>query len=296
MDGMPTDGPELEPFAGVVFAPRARSTSASRAQRGLVAAMVIALHALFAWFVEYQSQRRDADADAVDDPVVVSFIETLPRQVIPAGRTQDLAPMRIVPAAPRAVPGLPSATPGDSLQTPPLRLYDADGKLRLPEGLMEALDRKANDPRFDFQYPGLAEAGHFLDRPPALAYEPTRFDRYWEPEEDLLNEVLRRAVEKTTKEVRIPIPGAPGRKLVCRVVFLAAGGGCGVERDEAWNSPGQDDPATLSPEEAAACEAWWAKIVDARSQDEWRATRRLYEAECRKPLEVRPPVAEESAQ
>jgi hypothetical protein len=114
-------------------------------------------------------------------------------------------------------------------------------------------------------------------------YEPTRFDEYWEPQEDLLSEVLRKAVEKTTTEVRIPIPGAPGRFLVCRVSLLAAGGACGVERPGA-GIISLDDPKTLDPTEAAACAAWWDRIVGAATQAEWRATRRLYEAECRKPL------------
>jgi hypothetical protein len=294
MDCLPAHGHEPEPFAGVVFAPRAISPAPSRAQRGTVAAVVIALHALLAWFVESQSQRREDLDGPRDEPVVVAFVETLPRQVIRAERTTDLAPMRIVRAPPRA-PATRRAVPRDEPRTDaPMQLYDADGALRLPDGLMAELDRKADRPQFDFQYPGLAEAGRFLDRPPVLAYEPTRFDAAWQPNETLLNEVLRKAMEKTSPEVRIPIPGAPGKKIVCRVVILAAGGGCGIERDEAWNSPGQDDPATLSAAEAAACDAWWAKIVAARSQDEWRATRKLYEAECRKPLETVRPKAEET--
>jgi hypothetical protein len=146
------------------------------------------------------------------------------------------------------------------------------------------IDPLADERRFDFKFPDLEKAGHLLDRPPALVYEPTRFDQYWAPEEDVLTEVLRKAVEKTTKEVRIPIPGAPGRFLVCRVSLLAAGGACGVERNGGNNVVSLDDPDTLSPVEAAACEAWWNRIVGAGTQAEWRATRKLYEAECRKPL------------
>jgi hypothetical protein len=297
MDGMPAHGSEPEPFAGVEFAPRAPSPAPSRAQRGAVAIVVVALHALFAWFVEIESQRRDDGIDAVDEPVAIAFIEILPRQVIRAGPAPEPAPMRIVPALPRAAPThAPSPRVAPRTAASPLRLYDADGALVLPDGLMDELDRKADRPQFDFQQPGLAEAGRFLERPTILAYESTRFDAAWKPSENLLDEVLRRAAEKTSPEVRIPIPGAPGKKIVCRVVILAAGGSCWVERDEEWKSPGRDDPATLSPAEAAACDAWWARIVGARSQAEWRATRKLYEAECRKPLEAAPrPKAEETA-
>ena len=50
-----------------------------------------------------------------------------------------------------------------------------------------------------------------------------------------------------------------------------------------WNGP-QDDPNTLNPEEARQCAAWWDKITQARTQDAWVATKKLYEAACRKPL------------
>jgi hypothetical protein len=72
--------------------------------------------------------------------------------------------------------------------------------------------------------------------------------------------------------------------VVCQVSVLALGGGCGVLTPGAdWNGP-QDDPATLNPEEARQCAAWWEQIVGAKTQDAWRRTKQLYERECRKPL------------
>ena len=72
--------------------------------------------------------------------------------------------------------------------------------------------------------------------------------------------------------------------MVCTVSILALGGGCGVLTNGAdWNGP-QDDPNTLSPKEDKQCQAWWEKIVDAKTQDAWRDTKKLYEKECRKPL------------
>ena len=294
MDCLPAHGLEPEPFAGVVFAPRAPAPPPSRLQRGAVAAFVIALHALFAWFVQYESQRRDEATGAPDVPVVIAFIETLPRQVIRAEPTHDLAPMRIVPARQRVVSAPSTPRQQRTGTDAPLRIYGPDGRLSLPDGLMEELDRKANDPQFDFQYPGLAEAERFLDRPPVLAYEATRFDKHWEPaNEDIVTEALRKAVEKTTAEIRIPIPGVPGKRYVCRIAILAASGSCGVESNgDPW-FPGYDDPATLDPEEAAACQAWWDKIVGANSQAQWRETRALYESECRKPLLKSPPQPRE---
>jgi hypothetical protein len=64
------------------------------------------------------------------------------------------------------------------------------------------------------------------------------------------------------------------------------GGGCGIEGNGDPDAllPGHDDPNTLSAEEDRACQAWWEKIIVAKTQDEWRQTRKLYEQECRKPL------------
>ena len=66
----------------------------------------------------------------------------------------------------------------------PLR---ADGRYH---EIVDELERNANDPQFDFQYPGLAEAGTFLDRPPILAYEETRFEQYYTPDADALTNLL----------------------------------------------------------------------------------------------------------
>jgi hypothetical protein len=45
-----------------------------------------------------------------------------------------------------------------------------------------------------------------------------------------------------------------------------------------------DDPDTLNPEEDRQCQAWWEQIIGAKTQELWRKTRSLYEAQCRKPL------------
>jgi hypothetical protein len=117
-----------------------------------------------------------------------------------------------------------------------------------------------------------------------LAYEPTRFDRYWIPEKDVLTEILEKAVEATSGTVEIPIPGSPGSKLVCSVSILAVGGGCGIVDKNDGYVVRLDDPDTLNPEEDAQCRAWWDRIAAAGSQAEWRDTRALYDHNCRKPL------------
>ena len=292
----PTDPTEAHawPVESLRFAPNPGVEASWRREQALVAIAVVAVHLLLWWLVETQSQRRsEADASA-DTAIAVTFIETLPPQWILA-QPQAEAPPRAAP--PRRTGA--TARPATSPRTPtravaadaPLQLYLPDGSIRLPEGLLEDIDRESREPRFDFQMPNLEGSARLLDRPPALVYEPTRFDEYWVPNEDLLTEVLRKAAEKTTKEVRIPIPGAPGRFLVCHVSLLALGGACGVERYGGYSVVALDDPKTLNPTEAAACQAWWDRIVGANTQSEWRATRRLYDAECLKPLAKVPPVA-----
>jgi hypothetical protein len=293
----PTDPTDAHawPVESLEFARNPRVAASWRREQALVAIAVLAVHLVLWWVVEAQSQRRTREDARADAAIEVTFIETLPSQWI-------LAPPQASAPRPEARPRPSRATPSPSAprrttsrpvaSDAPLQLYQPDGSMRLPEGLLEDIDRQAREPHFDFQMPGLEQSARLLERPPALVYEPTRFDEYWAPNEDLLSAVLRKAVEKTTKEVRIPIPGARGRFLVCRVSLLAAGGACGVERNGGNAVVALDDPTTLDPTEAAACQAWWNRIVGAATQAEWRATRRLYEAECRKPLAKVPPPAQ----
>jgi hypothetical protein len=282
------------PFAwdtDLQFAPRPDAARALRTQRVFATVFVVALHVLFAWLLEWQSHPR-IEVTKEEVVVAVDFIATLPPETIHAPERADTPSPDARPVAtrpPRTEPtrNLPSR-PIDAVvrEAPPLSLYRPDGSLRIPDEVLAKLEDNAGDDRqFDFQHPDLERAGHWLDRPPALVYEETRFEKYWKPNETLLDQVLRKAVEKTTKEVRIPIPGAPGRELVCVVSILAAGGACGVERyGSDIPRPGIDDPATLDANEAAACQAWWDRIVGATTQAEWRRTKHLYEEECRKPL------------
>lgn len=291
----PTEAASAWPVESLQFAPRTDHADRWSAQRAAIGVGVVVLHVLFWWVFEAESRARRDEATQDEEAVTITWIETLPRQVIfpealPTPTPREPRPRReAVRERPRPEPRRTARV--EPSQHAPLQLYLPDGSLRLPDGLMADIDPLADERRFDFKFPNLEKAGHLLDRPPALVYEPTRFEQYWEPDEDVLTEVLRKAVEKTSKEVRIPIPGAPGRFLVCRVSLLAAGGACGVERNGGNGVVSLDDPETLSPVEAAACEAWWNRIVGASTQDEWRTTRMLYEAECRKPLAKAPPEA-----
>ena len=283
--------------------------SLPRRQRAAVALAIAAGHALVLWLLVEGSRLPPSEpARHVTTLVFLSPVATPAPRPSPRVPTVEPAPATPRVASPRvAPPEMPMSTPSTSDVPPleatapgpgamvaveppppadrPLRLYDADGSIALPDDVIDRLAAVDGDHRvFDYQRPGLLESGRFMDRAPVLAYEGTRFDQYWIPEQPALIEILEKAVKATTGTVEIPIPGTRGGKLVCSVSLLALGGGCGVTNNNRGYVVQADDPTTLSPEEDAQCRAWWDQIVGADDQATWRQTRDLYEASCRKPL------------
>ena len=114
-------------------------------------------------------------------------------------------------------------------------LYDSAGRVRLAETPGSSA---SGDPpgTITEEIANLDRAGTWLRRPP-IGYEPTSFDRFWRPNETLLEEWVRRSV--TT--VRIPIPGT-SKTLVCQTVMLAMGGGCGIEDPNMVEQPASARP------------------------------------------------------
>ncbi len=234
----------------------------------------------------------------VAEPVLLPELPHVPEKT-PVPRPRNLKPTETTPTPVRPTQRATAATHSDALVAvaptargrEPLDLFDRNGRVKLPVGLIEQLDAQSGDKRvFDYQVPGLATSGTFFDRPPALADEHNRFEKFYRPDQDLLTELLTKMVEGTTKQVRIKIPGNPRAKLVCSLSLLALSGSCGVQQNQGKYVI-EDDPNTLSAEEQAQCQAWSDKIVDAKSQAVWLKTRDLFEKECRKPLERKPPVA-----
>jgi len=263
---------------------------------------VVLLHlAAVAWFWKALATE-DAPSQVV---FVVSFVDEVPPQAevppmlvpVPPEAARVPKPKRktkpLADTQPRASEAPSRPSPGSALQTQPvpqpsteLQLYNADGRLRVPDDMLDQIDRQSGDQRvFSYQIPHIDDAKKYFYRNPALAYQQTRFDEYWTPDQDLLTAVLTKLVEKTTKEVKIPVPGRPGSYMVCTVSILALGGGCGILTNGSDYVGPQDDPDTLNPDEDRQCQAWWNQIVGAKTQDAWRKTRSLYEAQCRKPLE-----------
>lgn len=129
----------------------------------------------------------------------------------------------------------PGAKPG---------LYNADGSLRLPPGAAgEGPPQYGNPPGSEEQHVAdLDRAGKWLDRP-RLGYEPTRFDKYWVPHETLLQEWVRKGIQKLS----IPIPGT-SKRLECIVSLLQVGGGCGLtDSEKLFDQPAVGRPSPDIP-------------------------------------------------
>ncbi len=279
-------------------APRASEPWLTRRQRIALMSLVVAGHAGLGLMLDLGSRV----ARETDEALRTTLVFLSPPEPEPKPRPADTAPAPIpesTPLAPvrRPSPARPASTgataaaPTTALQVvelpsapETLQLYRADGSIELPDEVKDQLEGVLDPGRaFSFQYPGLVEGGTFMDRQPALVYEETRFEQYWKPQQDVLTEFLERAVEATTQTIEIPVPGDPGAKIVCKVAILAAGGACGVVRNNDGYVVDPDDPNTLDPEEEKQCAAWWDQIVSATGQEAWRRTRDLYERSCRKP-------------
>ena len=284
---------DLAGFDSVVFADTgARKFESSRLHL-LAGILVLLVHAGFWWILQRFSQP-DRPREKSEEALLIDFITRLAPVRKPPDATAEMAakqPMRVV--APRSdssssvarIPSKPERNPAPIAPAP--QFYNSDGSVRIPADVLADLAGLRGDARtFDFQLPGLERAQALMLHRSPLEYRATRFDKDWRPNQDLLTELLSRAVEASTKEIKIPIPGDSRHHLVCKVSFLAMGGGCGIEDNGDPDAllPGHDDPDTLSASEDKACRAWWEKIITADNQDEWRSTRQLYEQECRKPL------------
>lgn len=164
-----------------------------------------------------------------------------------------------------------------------LRILDSDGRVWIPQSAKDEFLTHGQTRQFDIQRSGLDDMDALLKRPVILDYRSTRFDAAWQGDKPRLTRILETAVEKTTATVKIPVPGRPGAHLQCKLMVLAASGGCGFTANDDGYFVAHDDPETLSPKEERQCRAWWNLIISAKTQAEWRRTRSLYEQECRKP-------------
>lgn len=143
--------------------------------------------------------------------------------------------------AKRNVAGQPKG--GDQTGAKP-GLFNADGSVRLPPGASgEGPKPYGNAPGSQEQHiADLDRAGKWLERP-RFGYEPTRFEKYWVPHETLLQEWVRKGIQKLS----IPIPGT-SKRIECVVSLLQVGGGCGVsDSEKLFDQPASGRPAPDVP-------------------------------------------------
>ncbi|MCW2039360.1 hypothetical protein FHR67_004307 [Xanthomonas arboricola] len=120
-------------------------------------------------------------------------------------------------------------------------MFNADGSVHVAAGAGDAGngagDRGPPGSETDtWTRDQIAQGGTWLKRPP-YGYTPTSLDKYWMPNQSLLQEWVRRGLKK----IEIPIPGTT-TKISCVVSLLQFGGGCGLS-DPNLN----DQPATARP-------------------------------------------------
>lgn len=273
--------------------------------RALALGLVLAAHGVGLALLSSWSQPRERPQQL--RPIEVVLLDALPPPSIapPPPRERPRAPPSVdapVRSPPTVVADVvehdavePDAVELDvveseSIEAPAPRLFAPDGSLLDIEAQADLLERRVDRrARFDYEIAGIVEAESAFTLPQAIDYVPTRFDRYWTPPTDLLTEVLEKAVSVSALTVSVPVPGMPGYRVGCTVVVLAAAGGCGMSEPKVLVYD-IDDPNTLSPEEARACETIWQRITEATTQAEHRRLRRIYDLGCRLPLATGPSV------
>lgn len=115
----------------------------------------------------------------------------------------------------------------------PRGLYDAEGGPRLTE---DPINTGQPPGTLDDRIVDLDRSGTWLKRKPT-DYEPTTFDKYWRPNESLLQEWVRKGIKK----MAIPIPGT-NKRIECLVSILALGGGCGISDPNLNEQPASARP------------------------------------------------------
>lgn len=203
-------------------------------------------------------------------------------------KLQDLKPRKpanILSTGDKPIASSPAKSPHPvEKEVENFRVMDSEGRIWIPQKALDDFLGGAENKEFEIGKSGQNDMQKLLHRPAALEYQSTRFDKDWQGDKSELTKVLEKAIEKTTATIKIPVPGRPGAFLQCKLMVLAAGGGCGFIANDDGSFVLLDDPNTLSPEEDKQCQAWWDLIVSSKTQGEWRRTRTLYDKECRKPL------------
>ena len=149
-----------------------------RPRRGLVATIALAHLGLIALAI--QTIREDR-APRARESIEIELLAPPPARAVPSPRGGS--PPRTAAPVRDAAPGAVAIAPDNVPSAAPAQLFDENGALRLP---------RPDDDRFDRPPP--AKPAATLRRKRALAYEPTRFEKYFVPDHETLGQRLVRKV------------------------------------------------------------------------------------------------------
>lgn len=243
---------ELPDLPYVRLSQRSRPPRRRRATWALLA-LVLAAHVLLGWLA-YLILSPTPSVRAESGVLAITLIEPaaalppppaeiapppLPGQPVPAARPPLVHREPPAPGAMRAtLEGAPE---------PALRLYDANGQVRLPAAAPPARPPPA------YVVPEL-KGSHIASGKSPIPYAPTPFNQDWSPVNEgelakTIGRMYEKAVEKTSVVKTIRLPG--GLKVKCGIAPLLLGGGCMPPPPPPPPSDRYEDDARLSLPPAA---------------------------------------------
>lgn len=222
-------------------------------RRWVALAIVLALHALFMGFTWHEMQ--------VGRPAVARHERrgALQVRLIPATPKAAPAPPELASPPPPPPPRpavreppaknamtvtLPAPAPASTV-APAARIYDTTGQPALPAASSSA---PAAAPGYVQRMP--QGDSQVMKHDSAITYKATRFEKDWNNGSSSVDDVLKRAVDKSTVTHTFHI--APGVRLHCGISFAALAGGCGGDPPPRPTSKSQDMRLNMAPAQSLA--------------------------------------------
>ncbi|KAF1006353.1 MAG: hypothetical protein GAK28_02664 [Luteibacter sp.] len=218
----------------------------------LALALALVFHIVLIFLVRYEMQPRPLVAFAVptdkDEVMEVRFIEpTPPAPAVanapppppvaePPPKVRSREATRPEPPQPKKEePAPPAEAPAPA---PTLNLFGKDGSIAMP---------KAGAPtQADFVPPKPNGDAQIMSHKTTVTYKETRFEKDWAPrDENIVNQGLRKAVEKTT--VKKTIDFGHGVRVNCATVFFVLPAGCSGEDPSKASAKVGDSRLNMAP-------------------------------------------------
>lgn len=142
------------------------------------------------------------------------------------------------PEPPRPKPEEPSPPAETPAPAPKLNLFGKDGAIAMP---------KAGAPtQADFVPPKPNGDSQIMSHKTTVTYKETRFEKDWAPrDENIVNQGLRKAIEKTTVKKTIDL--GHGVRVNCATVFFVLPAGCGGEDPSKASAKVGDSRLNMAP-------------------------------------------------